>query len=122
MLLAGISIMPPHPSGLRVFVCVCIYVVQWEGRQAGGLQRSIDFYIRDITPNWMSDYSLSLAPSFFYSPSLYPLHLRDTRMGPLGLWNICTITSAGSIQSFKLFSVFSLFCFAGWLRSPPPCC
>lgn len=24
-------------------------------------------------------------------------------MGPLGLWNICTITSAGSIQSFKLF-------------------
>lgn len=40
-------------------------------------------------------------------------------MGPLGLWNICTITSAGSIQSFKLFSVLSLFCFAALLLPPP---
>lgn len=48
-------------------------------------------------------------------------------MGPLGLWNICTITSAGSIQSFKLFlylpSVWGLFfClfFACLLQTPIP--
>lgn len=41
-------------------------------------------------------------------------------MGPVGLWNICTITSARSIQSFKLFSVPSLFCFARLFPAPPP--
>lgn len=58
---------------------------------------------------------------FFFSFSfLLPLHLRDTEMGPVGLWNICTITSARSIQSFKLFSVSSLFCFARLFPPLPP--
>lgn len=41
-------------------------------------------------------------------------------MGPVGLWNICTITRARSIQSFKLFSVPSLFCFARLFPAQPP--
>lgn len=115
---AYLSCNPPHPSPPApecAPVCMCEYLCVFcqtpEGGQAGALQRSIDFYIRDITPNWVSGLPLPSTIVFLFSFSL-PLNLRDTGMGPLGLWNICTITSAGSIQSFKLFSVPSLFCFA----------
>lgn len=104
------------PACMRVCVFVCFCQTP-EGGRAGTLQRSIDFYIRDITPNWVSGLPLPSTIVFLF-PFSFPLHLRDTGMGPLGLWNICTITSAGSIQSFKLFSVPSLFCFARLLLPP----
>ncbi len=104
---------PPAPrcAPVCMCVCVCVFCQTPEGGRAGILQRSIDFYIRDITPNWVSSLPLPSTIVFLF-PFSFPLHLRDTGMGPLGLWNICTITSARSIQSFKLFSVPSLFCFA----------
>lgn len=108
--------MPPllHPTALLCAVRSCCFVcVCWKsGRAHSKINRLL--YKGGTLPPSVHPASLCLPPSsiFFFFFKSVSLHLRDTGMGPLGLWNICTITGAGSILTLKLFSASSLFCFA----------
>lgn len=124
MLLSDISIMPPSSARLHSGVHLCVFVCFIRLHRKGGwahckINRLLYKGHYPQLCEWLAFAEHHGFLFFFKFPFSFPLHLRDTGMGPVGLWNICTITSAGSIQSFKLFSVPSLFCFAPSLLQPP---
>lgn len=108
-------------SSVHLCVFVCFFGLQRKGGRSGGRSNcKINRLLYKGHYPQLCEWLAFASTIVFLFPFSFPLHLRDTGMGPVGLWNICTITSAGSIQSFKLFSVPSLFCFAQLLLHPPP--
>lgn len=73
----------PQTAFLCVKVCACVFVELKRGGQAGALQRSIDFYIRDITPNWVSGLPLPCTVVVFI-PLLLSLPFKRNRNGASG--------------------------------------
>jgi len=77
-----------HPQTTFHCVWVGVYLLYFRqtlrGGQAGALQRSIDLYIGDITPNWVSDLPLPSTNAFFFIPLLFPPAFKRHRNGASG--------------------------------------